>query len=54
LSSEEITSRLARYLLQVREGERLESVRQFARLNHTSVGTVSNALTSIEDRGCQD
>lgn len=51
LSSEEITSRLAKYLLQVSEGERVQSVRQFARANHTSVGTVSNALTSIEESG---
>ncbi len=51
LSGEEIVSRLARYLLRVKEGERLQSVREFARANHTSVGSVSNALSSIESSG---
>lgn len=51
MGSEEIVSRLAKYLLGVREGERLGTVRQIARANHTSVGTVSNALSAIEDSG---
>jgi hypothetical protein len=48
LSSEEITIHLAKYFLQVKEGERLQSVRTFAQAHDTSVGTVSNALTSME------
>jgi len=51
MNSEEMVSRLAKYLLQVGEGERLETVRDIARMNNTSVGTVSNALSTIEQAG---
>lgn len=51
LSNEEIVARLAKYLLQVNQGERLESVRQLAQANKTSIGTISNALSTIEDSG---
>jgi len=49
MGSEAMVSRLAQYLLGVKDGERLGTVRQIARANHTSVGTVSNALSIIED-----
>jgi hypothetical protein len=48
LGSDDITVQLARYLLQLKEGDRLQSVRDFAQKHQTSIGTVSNALTSIE------
>jgi hypothetical protein len=51
MGSEEIVSRLAKYLLGVRQGERLPTVRQMARLNHRSVGAISNALSIIEETG---
>lgn len=51
LSGEEVVLRLAGYLLQIKEGERLHSVREFAKAHHTSVGSVSNALASIEGSG---
>lgn len=46
-----LQSRLAGYLLQVGEGERIESVRRLAALNRTSVGSVSNALTELGRKG---
>ena len=51
MGSEAMVSRLARYLLGVKEGERLGTVRQIAKSSHTSVGTVSNALSIIESTG---
>ncbi len=49
--SEELVSRLAKYLLRVEVGERLPTVRQMARLNHRSVGAISNALSILEETG---
>jgi hypothetical protein len=51
LNSEDIIARFARYLLQLREGERMQSVRDFARKHEASIGTISNALAEIESRG---
>jgi hypothetical protein len=51
MSNEDTVSCLARYLLQVKPGERLQTVRQIARVNRTSVGSVSNALSIIEQTG---
>lgn len=50
-NNEEIVSQLAKHLLQVAEGERLQSVREIAAAYGASVGTVSNALTAIEEAG---
>jgi hypothetical protein len=48
LSIEEITIHLAKFFLKTKEGERIPSVRTFAQQHDTSIGTVSNALTSLE------
>lgn len=50
-NNDEIVSQLARYLLKVNQGERLQSVRAIATAYGASVGTISNALTSIEEAG---
>jgi hypothetical protein len=50
-NGEDIVARFARYLLQLREGERMQSVRDFARTHSASVGTISNALAQIEGSG---
>lgn len=51
MSSEEKTPCLAKYLLQLKVGDRLGTVREIGRLNRISVGTVSNILAAIEDSG---
>jgi hypothetical protein len=51
MNSEELVAHLANYMLNARESDRLPTVRQIARLNHTSVGAVSNALTALEESG---
>ncbi len=51
MGSEEIVSQLAKYLLRVKEGERLETVREIVRATNSSVGTVSNSLSIIEQAG---
>ncbi|MBL8153800.1 MAG: hypothetical protein JNM70_06415 [Anaerolineae bacterium] len=51
LSSEAIVAHFARYLLQLKEGDRVQSVRNFARAHQASLGTISNALAQIEGSG---
>ncbi len=43
--------RLAEYLIQVKEGSRLPSVRKLAATTHMSVGSVSIALNDLQDMG---
>jgi DNA-binding transcriptional regulator YhcF (GntR family) len=50
-TGEDLEASLARYLLQVKEGERLITVREIAKLSGTSIGAVSTAISSLEDAG---
>lgn len=51
LSHDAVVARLAGHLLQVSEGERLQSVRELAKNYGVSVGAISNALSTLETRG---
>lgn len=50
-SSTELQIRLARYLMQVEQGQRLPSIRKLAASTHMSVGAVSSALNDLQDLG---
>lgn len=49
--SPKLIRRLALYLMQVKEGERLPNVRELAEMYHVSVGSISNALAQLESMG---
>lgn len=49
--SPKLIRRLALYLLQVKEGERLPNVRELAEMHRVSVGSISNALAQLEHMG---
>lgn len=48
MSGKELQRQLARYLIRMREGDRLLSIRELARLYGTSTGLISEALTDLE------
>lgn len=49
--SADLTKRISVYLLSLEEGERLLTVRELAALCEASVGSISNALSSLEQSG---
>ena len=51
LESVEVVAHLSKYLLQMKEGDRLESVRELGKSYNVSVGTISNALATLESSG---
>ena len=51
LESAEVIALLAKHLLQLKEGDRLESVRELGNNYQVSVGTISKALTQLESSG---
>jgi hypothetical protein len=50
-SIRDLQVRLADYLIQMNEGDRLPSIRQLAASTHMSVGSVSTALNALQDMG---
>lgn len=48
-SIRDLQVRLADYLIQMKEGDQLPSIRQLASLTHMSVGSVSTALNALQD-----
>jgi hypothetical protein len=50
-AGDDLEACLARYLLQVKEGQRLITVRKIAELSGTSIGAVSTAISSLEAAG---
>jgi DNA-binding transcriptional regulator YhcF (GntR family) len=50
-TGDDLEASLARYLLQVKQGERLITVRKIAELSGTSIGAVSSAISSLEAAG---
>lgn len=50
-SIRDLQVRLAEYLIQVKEGDQLPSIRQMAAFNHMSVGSVSTAMNALQEMG---
>lgn len=51
ISSNELQRHLAKYLLHLHVGDRLASIRELAQSYQTSVGSISNALNTLEENG---
>ncbi|MEJ2302366.1 MAG: YhfZ family protein [Anaerolineales bacterium] len=50
-STRELQSSLARYLIQISQGERLPSIRELSKLTQMSIGSISQTLKSLESEG---
>ncbi len=50
-SIRDLQVRLADYLIQLKEGDQLPSIRQLAAFTHMSIGAVSTALNVLQDMG---
>jgi hypothetical protein len=51
LSLEELEARIAIYLLQLHEGDRLKTVKELAKTYNMSIGAISNATNNLEQAG---
>lgn len=50
-NARELQSSLAKYMIQLQEGDRLPSIRELARRTKMSVGSISQTLKSLENMG---